>query len=72
MGSCSPLRLGGLHVLMPHLADRVGGNSALTTGVLVFGFVAADRMVPVLLEAMVCGLSRLRRRTLRVFTSVRA
>lgn len=43
------------------------GSEVLTTAFLLFGYVFADQVVPMLLKSLVWGLSRLRFRTLVIF-----
>ena len=46
------------------------GSAPLTTVALVFTFLCLDRFVPLALEALVCGLSRLRPWSLFIFRKV--
>lgn len=50
----------------------VYGNTALTTAALVLIFLVTDRLLPFLLQAIVCLLSRLRRKTMFLFSTVKA
>lgn len=45
-------------------------SEVLTTAFLLFGYVFADQVVPMILKLMVWGLSRLRFRTLFIFRKV--
>lgn len=62
----------GTYYLMPRfgLLRAIYANPALSTVALAFGFLMADQVVPLILEGLVCGLSRLRWKVAHLLSNV--
>ncbi len=63
-----------IYCLVPRfgLLRAIYSNTALTTAALVFGFLIADQLVPLVLQGAVCRLSRLRPGLMFLGAKVRA